>query len=157
MHVIYKDHGKYNFLFQIPCVLYSTLISKLIDSLIKMFSLSQDNILDLKKEEFKDKKSLNESSLKLIKTLKIKFILFFIISFILLVFSWYYLICFCGIYVHTQIHLLKDSLIGLITSLLYPFLFYLIIGVFRIISLRIEKPNGSCLYKFSSFLEDYLG
>ena len=34
MHKIYEDKGKFNFLYQIPQILYSTLISKFIDSLI---------------------------------------------------------------------------------------------------------------------------
>ena len=51
MHKIYEDHGKYNFLFQIPSILYSTLISKILDSIIKILALSQDIIVDLKKRK----------------------------------------------------------------------------------------------------------
>ena len=64
--------------------------------------------------------------------------------------------CFCGVYVNTQIHLIKDSVIILITSLIYPFIIDLIPGIFRIPSLRMEKSSGRFLYKFSSFLEKYL-
>ena len=157
MHKIYEDHGKYNFLFQIPSILYSTLISKILDSIVKIFALSQDNIIDLKKKEIENKESLDKNYNKVIRILQIKYIIFFVISFIILMFCWYYLICFCGIYVHTQKHLIKSSLIGFVTSLVYPFIFYLIIGMFRIASLRKEKPSGSYLYKFSTFLEDYIG
>ena len=45
MHEIYQDRGKFNLLFQIPQILYSTLISKLIDALIRNLALSQDNIV----------------------------------------------------------------------------------------------------------------
>ena len=48
MHKIYEDKGKFNFLYQIPQILYSTLISRFIDSLIKNLALSQDTIVDLK-------------------------------------------------------------------------------------------------------------
>ena len=41
---IYEDNGKYNFSYQIPQILYSALISKFIDSLIKYLALSQDDI-----------------------------------------------------------------------------------------------------------------
>ena len=37
MHKIYQDKGEYNFLYQIPQIIYSTLISRFIDTLIKKF------------------------------------------------------------------------------------------------------------------------
>ena len=80
MNKIYEDKGKFNFLYQIPQILYSTLISRFIDALIKNLALSQDNIVELKKE--KGKKNLDSNYYKkLIRNLKIKFIAFFIISF----------------------------------------------------------------------------
>ena len=48
MHKIYEDKGKFNFVYQIPQILYSTLIGRFIDSLIKNLALSQDKIVDLK-------------------------------------------------------------------------------------------------------------
>ena len=154
MHKIYEDKGKFNFLYQLPQTIYSSLISRFIDTLIKNFALSQDNIINLKNE----KNELDNNFMKkLIRTLKIKFILFFITSFIILIFFWYYITCFCGIYENTQIHLIKDTLISLITSLLLPFVLFLIPGLFRIVALKVEKPTRKFLYKFSQFLENYLG
>ena len=94
---------------------------------------------------------------KLLRILNIKFILYFVLTFIVLIFFWYYITCFCGIYVNTQIHLIKDSLISQITSLILPFGLYLIPGIFRIKALKDEKNSSKCLYKFSLFLENYLG
>ena len=79
------------------------------------------------------------------------------LTFITLVFFWYYITCFCGIYVNTQIHLIKDSVISLITSLIYPFIINLIPGIFRISGLRLKKSSGKYLYNFSCFLENYFG
>ena len=154
MHKILEDKGKFNFLFQIPQILYSTLISKFIDTLIKILALSQDNIIDLKNEEVTnlDKKYKK----KLFKTLKIKFILFFIIAFIILCFFWYYITSFCGIYINTQIHLITDSLSSLVTSFFLPFVILLIPGIFRFFALRKENSTRRLIYKFSSFLENYL-
>ena len=73
-----------------------------------------------------------------------------------LVFFWYYITCFCGIYINTQIHLIKDSFLSFSIGLLYPFILYLIPSVFRIVALRMEKPKGKYIYKFSSFIENYL-
>ena len=155
MHKIYQDKGQFNFLYQIPQILYSTFISRFIDSLIKNFALTQDNIVEIKQET--ELKNLELKHKKLLKVLKIKFIVYFILTFITLIFFWYYLSCFCGIYINTQIHLIKDTIISLITSLLIPFGLFLVPGIFRIPALKEVKQNRKCLYKFSSFLENYLG
>ena len=154
MHKIYIDKGKYNLLYQIPPILYSSLISRLIDSLMKNLSLSQDNIVEFKQE--KEKNNLVKKFKRLLKIIIIKIKLFFVISFFILSFYWYYIICFCGIYVNTQIHLIKDTISSLITSLIYPFGIYLIPCIFRVSTLRMEIPSGKYLYKFSSFLENYI-
>ena len=154
MHKIYEDKGKFNILYQIPQIIYSTLISKFVDSLIKRFALSQNNIIEFKQQ--KDKKYLKQSYIKLLLILKIKFILFFSLIFPILMLIWYYITCFCGIYINTQIHLIKDSAISLLTSLFYPIVICLIPGIFRIASLNSEKANHELLYRFSSLLESYL-
>ncbi len=51
MHKIYEDQGDYNFIFQIPQILYSTLISSAIGIIIKTLSLSQTNIIEMKTEK----------------------------------------------------------------------------------------------------------
>ena len=76
-------------------------------------------------------------------------------SFVIILCSGYYLSCFCGIYMNTQIHLIKDSMISLIISLLIPFIFYLVPGIFRISALRNDKPNRIMLYKVSQFIENW--
>ena len=152
IHKIYQDKGKFNFLYQIPQTLYSTLIAKFIDTLIKNLALSQDIIINLKQE----KKSFEKKHKKLLRSLNIKFILFFILAFVILIFFWYYITCFCGIYINSQIHLIKDSVISLITSLIIPFGLNIIPGMFRILSMKVKKPHRECLYKFSVFLENFL-
>ena len=154
MHKIYEDKGKFNLLYQLPQIIYSTLIGKLIDSLIRNLALSQDNIIEFK--QHKDKNSLLKKHKKLLRILKINFIFFYIISYIVLIFLWYYITCFCCIYANTQKHLIKDSLISLTTSMFIPFVICLVPGIFRIPSLRVEKPSRRALYKFSSLIENYL-
>ena len=154
MHKIYQDKGKYDLLLQIPQILYSTLISRFIDTLIKNFALFQENIVVFKKE--KEKNNLKYKYSKILKLIRNKILLFFVLAFIILSFCWYYIICFCGIYANTQIHLIKDSIISLITSLIYPLFIYLIPGIFRISALSLEKSSGKYLYNFSSFIGNYI-
>jgi len=127
MHKILIDEGSYNFIYQIPQIIYSCLISGFINAFIKYLSLSEKEIVRFKEEKKIEEKIMDEK--KLISILKIKFILFFIITFFLLFLFTYYISCFCGIYINTQIHLIKDTVISFGLSLIYPFGIYLIPGM----------------------------
>ena len=151
LHQINEDGGDFNFIYQIPQMLYSSIISSILNSLIKFLSLSAQYITNIKKgNNFKIAKEKN----KIYINLKNRFLLFFIISFILILFFWYYLACFSAIYKNTQIHLLKDSLISFGFSFLYSFGLFLIPGMFRIPSLK--NKNRKCLYIISKFIEDLI-
>ena len=149
MHKIYIKHGEFDFLYQIPQIIYSTIISEVFDFLINILGLSEQNILKIKNDKISVKDVYNKFN-NLLRILRIKFVFFFIIDFILLFLFWYYVTCFCGIYRNTQIHLLQDSLYSFITSLIMPFILYLIPGLLRICSL---KRKSKALYKFSKFLQ----
>ena len=79
MNQIYEDKGSFNFIYQLPQTIYSTLLSIIINTLIKYFSLSEQNVLKIKEEKRKTK-SIDEKLKKLYKILKIKFAVFFIIT-----------------------------------------------------------------------------
>ena len=149
MHKIYIDGGKFDLIYQIPQIIYSSIISGVINILIKYLSLSQDSIMDFK--HTRGKKNLEKNYKTLLINLKIKFVLFFIVTTLFLTFFWYYISCFCGIYRNTQIHLMKDSVIGFVMSLFDPFWQCLFIGLIRIYALKNKKEY---LYKFSLFFEN---
>ena len=54
MHKIYIDEGAFNFIYQFPQIIYSSLISMIISNLIKYLSLTEKNIITLKKEPKKE-------------------------------------------------------------------------------------------------------
>ena len=151
LHQIYSKKGVFDFVYQLPLIIYSALISGVISALIKYLSLSDKNILDLNKEKENEKidKKVNEIN----KKLKVKFSLFFLLTFLLLVFFWFYITCFCVIYKNTQIYLIKDTILSFISGLIYPFVIYLFPAFFRIISLINDKKNKKILYLFSKLLE----
>ena len=60
---------------------------------------------------------------------------------------------FGAIYLNTQFHLLKDTLISFGLSLLYPFGIYLLPGFFRIPALSKHKNKKKYLYQFSKILQ----
>ena len=154
MHKIYIDEGSFNFIYQISQIIYSSIISGVITSFIKYIALTEKYILDIKNE--KNIKPLNSRIIEIKKVINIKYILFFSISFPLLLFFTYYISCFCGIYVNTQIHLIKDSVISFGLGLIYPFVLFLIPGIFRIYALNYKKKNKKYLYKFSQFVENII-
>ena len=129
-------------------ILYSSVILFIINGILKYLSLSEKNILILKKE----KKAINcfQKSQSVEKCLKIKFILFYLFSFLIMIFFWYFITCFCAIYKNTQMILIEDTLISFGISMLYPFGINLLPGLFRIPALR--KGNKNCLYKLSIYL-----
>ena len=151
MHKIYIDHGVFIFIYQIPNILYSTIISAIISFIIKFLSLSQKNIIKIK--EMKTYEESSKTLDGLLKCLKIKFILYFILSFLLLICFWYYLGTFCAVYKNTQIYLIKDTLISFATSMIYPFVINLIPGLFRLPAIKDDKKNKECLYNFSKIIQ----
>jgi len=150
MHKLYEDQGVFNFLFQLPQIIYSSLISSVINTIIKALSLSQKNIVDLKKEEHNN---IRKKSIDILNCLKLKFILFYILSFIFLLFFWYYLSCFCAVYINTQKCLIENTLISFLLSLIYPIFLYLLPAFFRIPSLKSKNKKKKCLYNFSQIIQ----
>ena len=55
IHQIYKDGGKYNFPYFFPQILFSFFISYIINMIIKYFSLSERNLLEIVKENNEEK------------------------------------------------------------------------------------------------------
>ena len=78
MHKINVDQGSFNLAYQIPQIIYSSLLSLIMISLFQSFSLTESNILVLKEEKRKKKKNIDEKLKKLFRKIKIKFIFFFI-------------------------------------------------------------------------------
>ena len=150
MHQIFTEQGKYNLIYQIPQILYSTLISFVMTYLLKKLSLSQNEIIRIKKEI--DRVKAKKLATKTKKCLKIKLYSFFFIGLFLLLFFWYYISAFAAVYKNTQIHLIKDTLISFAISMSYPFLINLIPGIFRFFALKSEKHDKKCLYKTSQII-----
>jgi len=154
MHKIYQSKGKFDFEYQLPIIVYSNLISMILNLPLNYLSLTNDAIIN-----FKQNKSIINEMVKRAKYLEnkltFKFVLYFVIGFLFLSFFWYYISMFCVIYRNTQIHLLKDTLFSFSLSLLFPFGYYFLPGFFRIPALSNQKNKRKCLYNFSKFLQEF--
>ena len=150
MHKIYKDKSSYNIIYQIPIMIYSTLISSVLNIILKQLSLSENNILSI--AQTKDYKNAVKQSKITLRCLRIKFFLFFLLRIIILLFCWYYISCFCAVYMNTQIALISDTFISYSLSMIYPFGLNLLPGIFRIPALRAKNKDKLCLYKISNII-----
>ena len=148
---INEEKGTFNFIYHIPQILYSFLISAVLNAIMKLLALSEENIIKFKKN--KNLKDLRKRKLELKSKLRLKFAIYFIIGFIFILFCLYYLTMFCAIYKNTQIYLIKDTLISFGLSLFYPLLICLVPGIFRLPSLADKKKKRNYLYSISKLLQ----
>ena len=151
MHKIYEEKGTFDFIYNIPQILFSSLISWAILAIIQFFALTESNIMYLKEKANKNTVYIEKQ--KQLKRIIIKIIFFFIVSFIFLICFWIYLACFCFVYKNTQIHLIKDTLLSFGTSMITPFIFAVFPGIFRISALRAKEKNKKCRYNLSKALQ----
>ena len=146
MHKIYTEKGAFDFTYQLPQMIYSFIISSILEIALGFLGLYEGNIIEIKNT--KDKKDKN----KQLCIIKCKVFFFFFVTYILLFFIWLYIGCFCAVYKNTQMHLLKDVLSSFAISFITPFFTCLLPGLLRIPSLQ-SKSNRKILYKISNFLQ----
>ena len=151
MHKIYVSSGSFNLEYQISKIVYSFLISVVINKIFSLLALTDGAIIKLKED--KNKEDSDERKKNLENNIKIKLVFYFIISFLFLLYFWYYIAMFGTIYKNTQLHLLKDTIISFGLSMLYPFIIYLFPGFFRIPALSNGKKYRKSMYNFSKFLQ----
>ena len=154
MNNIYEDNGIFNFIFQLPQIIYSSLITSVLNIILQKLAISEKQILEMKKE--KDIEKCKQKANKVKNTLKLKLIIFLVLSSILMLFFWYFISCFCAVYGNTQHILIEDTFISFGTSMLYPFGLKIVPTIFRIPALRAPKRDRKYLYKISLLLNKFL-
>ena len=150
MHNIYINNGDLELIYQIPLILYSSIITSVISIILKQLSLSENTILKIKNEEKIDICIIKSNELE--RRIKIKFIIFYIFSFIFMAFFWYFISCFCAVYKNTQTILIEDTFLSFGLSMLYPIGLNVIPGIFRILALRDPKKGRNSIYILSKIL-----
>ena len=148
MHKMFLDYGKYNFIQQIPQIIYSIIVSQSIEVFLCYLSYTDKHFYQIKMNK---KKTSNKSQIfKIIKCIKIKLFIFFTYTLILFAFYWYLISAFCAVYQNTQIPFIKDSISSFVTGLFYPFALYLIPPILRKIAIADSiKKRLNFIYKLS--------
>jgi len=148
IHQIYKDKGEYNFDYFLPQIIYSFIISYFIITIIKFFSLSERQLLQLRFEK-NTTKALDKGE-KVKKFLIIKYLIFFVLCFLFLILFWFYLSSFCAVYKNSQIYVIKNTFISFAIALFFPFIIIFLPSIFRYYSLT---KRSKCIYKISKILQ----
>ena len=147
IHKIYDDKGFYNFIYLMPHIFCSFIISHAINTIVKFIFLSERNIYEIKSQKNYDWEKIN----KIERILVIKYICFYCIGTICLIFFWYYLSSFGAVFRNTQIYLIKNIAISSALMLVYPFIISIFISIMR--NRALKGNNKECLYKVSKFMQ----
>ena len=150
MHKIFINYGKYDIFQQIPQVVYTTIITNLIEVFLCFLSLTDTAMYEIKRLKFSNKKIINE--IKIIKCVKLKLFFFYLFTSIFFFINWYLVITFCAVYPNTQMIYIKDCIFSFVISLFLPFILYLFPSSFRICALRGIKEGSKCIYKLSDII-----
>ena len=150
MHNIYTSGGEHDFIGQLAQMVYSTIVSQVLQIFINYLTMSDIHYYQIK-ELSKEKKKINSKEIQsVIKCIKIKLIAFYISMTLLFLFFWYLISAFCAVYANTQRIFVTDSISSFIMGLIYPFIIYLAPTALRFISLKAkEKKNLQILYSLS--------
>ena len=91
MHEIYKSKGQFDLETQLPIIVYSTIISYLLNLPLGILALSNDSIINFKQSKIKN--NIMKRAKKLVNILNFKFVIYFIKLFIIIIFP------FCNIFI----------------------------------------------------------
>ena len=146
MHKLYLNYGKYDFIQQIPQLIYSTIFSQLIEIFICFLSLTDIYFYKLKEMALKD---------KIIKPFEVFHIIdckitsFYCFTFVFFCLCYYIVYLFCAVYRNTQYIFIKDSFISFLIGLIYGLILYFISSCLRVCSLRC---SNKLIYKLGEFI-----
>ena len=146
IHQIYNDNGIYDIIFQLPPIIYSSILLIVFNIIIQFFAISEKDIIRIKSNKERNNIILDQS-IRLFKCLRLKFNLFFIIGFVFLCLFWYFVSAFCAVYRNTQKTYFKNCLLSFSLSMLYRFIENIIPALLRVKSLKMK--NGKCVFLLS--------
>ena len=143
IYEINQDNGSYNLSTQISRILYSAIISSIINFIVEILAFSHKNIIKLRYN--KDIISVFNEEEKLIKKLKLKYILYFGMTIFFNFLFFYYITAFCSVYSIIQTHMISDSLMSFLLTMSYSIVLSLISSIIRVSSL---KKDNKCRHFF---------
>ena len=113
---------EFDFIYNLSNTLCSSICCSITNFLLKFLFLSQNDIKNLNNIKNENEKNI-----------------FFLLIFIFMGLFHIYVITFCAVYINTQKHLIKSTLISFMLSMVYPFGISLISNILRKLSLYCEN------------------
>ena len=150
VHKLYTQHGKYNFGQNLPHIIYSLLITHILEILLCYLTMTDIHIYEIK--NMKKGEQTPENIFEILKKIKIKLIVFFSFTGLLFIFYWYCVSAFCAVYQKTQGFFILNSFFSFLIELIDPFIIYALIILLRKLSLKYhDKKWMEWVYKISKF------
>ena len=141
MRNIYIYKGNTNAAVHIPNIILSSLCCLIMNFLVKLVSLSERDLLKIKKD--------NSLAASTKKKIKIKTYILFFVSIALILLCWYYVAAFCAVFKNSQGHYFLNVLIAFLVCNIWPCVTSLIAPAMRRYSF---KKNSPCMYKASKIV-----
>jgi hypothetical protein len=151
MHNLYESQGEYNFIDSIIQMIYSTIVSQLLQVFLNYLTMTDIQYYKIK--EMKNDISIKNKILYIIKFIKYKIIIFYAFSFLVFLFYWYTIGCFCAVYENTQKIFIIDSISSFSLGLVYPFALYFLPTGLRFCALKAKEKKS---LKFIYWLSDVI-
>lgn len=147
----YHIEGKFDFIYELPKAIFSSIACGAINFLLHFLSLSQSEIEKIKNNENK-KNSLELLAQKILARIKIKFLIFFILTMSFMALFWYYISAFCIVFKNTQKNMIIDTVTSFILSMLEPFGVCFLVAAFRLLSIKYNSKVLFYISKLFGFL-----
>ena len=147
MHKLFLSYGKYDFIQQIPQILYTTIISQILEIFLYFLTMTDKYIYHLKNIRITKKEIII-----IFKCINIKIIIFFVFNLIMFSFYWYSVASFCAVYRNSQVVLIKDTLISFTLGIAYSLIIYLIVSALRSLAINKKKMRLKFVYKLSEII-----
>ena len=147
MHKLFLSYGKYDFIQQIPQIVYTTIISQILEIFLCYLSMTDKYIYQIK-----DTKLTPKEIILLFKYINIKLMIFFAFNLLMFSFYWYSVACFCAVYINSQTVFIKDSFTSFLLGLAYNLFIYLIPSALRRLAIKTNKRNLKFVYKLSELI-----
>ena len=145
----YHNNGILDFVSGLPKIIYSTLRSYIITTLLEKLSNRENELNKIIKEKNKDKKYEEIINIELNK-LRNKLIIYYMIVFLLSLFFLYFIAAFCAVYRYSQIYLFSGFIESFTIDLLIAILVCLFISLFRYKSIQ---NKSKCCHKLSNLIK----
>ena len=147
IYEINQDQGYFNLSTQISRIIYSAIISSIINAIVEMFALSHEDIIQLR--NYKDLNEAKKFIPNLIKKLKFKYVLYFGTTIFFNIVFFYYITAFCAIYSIIQTHMISDTLMSFLLTMSYSLILSMISSIIRISSLKKGNKVNHIFYILS--------